>query len=163
MDFNNFDINKHKFFGKLNYPLLTWDEVICNLNQNIVSNGFIKILDNFGFVTHDAKIIEKVNNVSKIFEKLFSNNCVTAHLYVSLTEISKTFGKHNDNVPVFFWQCIGITRWTVYEDKQYVYDLMPGEMLYIPKEVYHNTEPITPRVGISFGIEYGVQSNLGDI
>jgi hypothetical protein len=59
----------------------------------------------------------------------------------------------NDDIPVFIWQGIGITRWTVYEDKDYVYDLMPGEMLYIPKEVYHKAEPITPRVGISFGIE----------
>ena len=153
MDFNEFDINKHKFFGKLNYPLLTWDEVIFNLNKNIVCNEFTKILDNFGFVTHNAENIKKVYNINKIFQELFPNNCVTAHLYACLTEISKTFGKHNDDVPVFFWQCIGITRWTVYEDKEYVYDLMPGEMLYIPKEVYHNTEPITPRVGISFGIE----------
>lgn len=153
MNFNNFDTNKHKFFGKIDYPTLTWDEVIYNLNQNIVSNGFFKILDNFGFVTHDAEKIKKVNDVSPILQKLFPNNYISAHLYVSLTEISKTFGKHNDDVSVFFWQCIGITRWTVYEDKEYVYDLMPGELLYIPKEVYHNTQPITPRSGVSFGIE----------
>ena len=153
MNLNEFDINKHKFFGKLNHPILTWDEVIFNLNNNLVSDGFVKILDNFGFVTHDAETIEKVNNINKIFEELFPNNCVTAHLYASLTEISGTFGKHNDDIPVFIWQGIGITRWTVYEDKDYVYDLMPGEMLYVPKEVYHKAEPITPRVGISFGIE----------
>ena len=42
MNLNDFDINKHKFFGKLNYPLLTWDEVISNLNQNIVSYDLLK-------------------------------------------------------------------------------------------------------------------------
>jgi hypothetical protein len=153
MNLKDLDNNKHKFIGKLNYSTLTWDEVFFNFNKNIVSDGFIKILDNFGFVTHDAKNIEKVNDISKIFQQLFPNSCISAHLYFSLTEKSETFGKHNDDVSVFFWQCIGITRWTVYEEDEYVYDLMPGEMLYIPKKVYHNTQPITPRVGISFGID----------
>ena len=150
---NKFDMDKHKFLGKINYSTLTWDEVIYNFNENIVSNQFVKLLHDFGFVTHNAEKIEKVNDVNPFFRQLFPNNCITAHLYVSLTEISKTFGKHKDNVPVFFWQCIGITRWTVYEDREYVYDLMPGEMLYIPKGIYHNTQPITPRAGISFAIE----------
>jgi ribosomal protein L16 Arg81 hydroxylase len=153
MNFNEFDANKHKFLGKIDYPVLTWDEVIFNFNENIVSDGFVTILDNYGLVTHDAEKIKKVNDVSPLFQQLFPNNYISAHLYVSLTQISKTFGKHNDDVPVFFWQCIGITRWTVYEDISYVYDLMPGELLYIPKEVYHNTQPITPRAGVSFGIE----------
>jgi ribosomal protein L16 Arg81 hydroxylase len=153
MNFNEFDANKHKFFGKIDYPVLTWDEVIFNFNENIVSDGFVTILDNYGLVTHDAEKIKKVNDVSPLFQQLFPSNHISSHLYISLTEISKTFGKHNDDVSVFFWQCIGITRWTVYEDISYVYDLMPGELLYIPKEVYHNTQPITPRAGVSFGIE----------
>jgi len=39
MNFNEFDANKHKFFGKIDYPVLTWDEVIFNFNENIVSDG----------------------------------------------------------------------------------------------------------------------------
>jgi ribosomal protein L16 Arg81 hydroxylase len=150
---NDFDANKHRFFGKIDYPVLTWDEVIRNLNENIISSGFVEVLDNLGFVTHDAEKIKKTSDVSTFIQQLFPNRRISAHLYFSLLEISKTFGKHNDDVPVFFWQCIGTTRWTIHENKDYVYDLMPGELLYIPEKVYHNTQPLTPRAGISFGIE----------
>jgi mannose-6-phosphate isomerase-like protein (cupin superfamily) len=153
MNLDKFDINKHKFLGKVDYPLVTWDEVIFNLNKNVISNGHIRVLNNLGFVTHNAENIEKVNYVNKVFQELFPSNHVTAHLYFSLTEISQTLGKHVDHESVFFWQCIGTTKWTVYEDDEYNYDLMPGEILYIPKGVYHNTHPVTPRAGISFGLE----------
>ena len=154
MNLKELDISRHKFLGEIDCPTLNWDEIIFNLNKNITNENIVKVLDNFGFVTHDIGDNHKVQNVSEIIQKLFPNNYISPHLYVSFSEISKTFGKHKDYQHVFFWQCIGITKWTVYEDKEYIYNLMPGEVLYIPRGIYHNTQPITPRAGISFGIEF---------
>ena len=109
-------------------------------------------MNNFGLVTHHNKHNEKVRAVTEEIQKLFPTNEITEHLYISLTEISSTFGRHNDRECLFIWQCIGITRWYVWDDKEYTYDLTPGDFLYIPSGMDHNTKPITPRASISFGV-----------
>ena len=30
------DINRHQLIGKVNFPTLTWDDVIFNLNKNVL-------------------------------------------------------------------------------------------------------------------------------
>jgi len=147
------DIHKHQFLGNSDFPRLTWDEVIFNFNKSVVNNLPYRTMNNFGFVTHDNKCNTKVCAVAEEIQKLFPTNEITAHLYVSLTEISNTFGRHNDLEPLFIWQCIGITRWYVWDDKEYTYDLMPGDFLYIPARMDHNTKPITPRAAVSFGVQ----------
>jgi ribosomal protein L16 Arg81 hydroxylase len=147
------DTDRHQFIGKIDFPTLTWDEVIFNFNKNVVENTDYKLMDNFGFVTHQTEHNRKIYKIGDELQKIFPNNSITAHLYVSFLEISKTFGRHNDNSHVFFWQCIGITQWKVWDDKEYTYNLMPGEVLYVPAGMDHDTKPITPRAGISFGIE----------
>lgn len=147
------DINRHQLIGKVNFPTLTWDDVIFNLNKNVLEEDDYKILPNLGFVTHHTRHLRKVCDVGMEIQKLFPTNYITSHLYFSLLEISKTFGKHNDYQHVFYWQCIGITEWTVWDKEEYVYNLMPGEIIYVPAGMDHSTKPITPRAGISFGIE----------
>lgn len=147
------DNHKHQFLGKIDLPTLTWDEVIFNFNKNVVEQTDFKIMNGFGFVTHQINHNKKVRAVGEELQKLFPSNIISAHLYASFLEISQTFGRHNDNEHVFFWQCIGITQWTIWDDKEYVYNLMPGELLYIPVGMDHDTKPVTPRAGISFGIE----------
>jgi hypothetical protein len=147
------NIHKHQFLGKIDFPTLTWDEVIFNFNKNVVENTDYKIMNNFGFVTHKTGHNKKVSTLGKEIKKLFPKNIISAHLYVSLLEISETFGRHNDDQYIFFWQCLGITQWTVWDDKEYTYNLMPGELLYIPPKMDHDTKPITPRAGITYGFE----------
>ena len=148
------DIHKHQFLGKIDFPTLTWDEVIFNFNKNVTEDRDYKIMNNFGFVTHNTRHNRKVRAVGEEIQKLFPTNNISAHLYTSFLEVSETFGRHNDYQHVFFWQCIGITRWSVWEnDKEHIYRLMPGEMLYVPVGMDHDTKPVTPRAGISFGIE----------
>lgn len=148
------DIHKHQFLGKIDFLTLTWDEVIFNFNKNVTEERDYKIMNNFGFVTHDVRHNKKVCAVGEELQKLFPTNNISAHLYTSFLEVSETFGRHNDYQHVFFWQCIGITRWSVWEnEKEYIYHLMPGEMLYVPVGMDHDTKPVTPRAGISFGIE----------
>lgn len=142
----------HRYLGKQNYELLTWEDVIHNFDVNISSNKIIDILPGFTLITVDVYENQKVISILEDLSLENPKNICTAHLYVSLSKNSSTFGKHKDNVDVWYWQCLGITRWTVYDEKEYVYDLSPGDMIYVPREMYHSTEPITPRAGVSFGI-----------
>ena len=82
------------------------------------------------------------------------NECKGEPVYHTDTDKAKTFGKHVDDLDVYFLQVIGETQFTVWEDdEEYVHILKPGDMLHIPAGLYHDTVPLTPRVGISYGVE----------
>jgi hypothetical protein len=145
---------KHHVFRNLNLETPSWGDILAHLNRNIVSNTKIKVLDNFGFVYFDADCMPEVNNLLSKIRQITDNPC-SAHCYISLLEISGTFGRHNDNADVFFWQVQGSTQWSVEQDSQvYEYTLLPNDIIYIPRFMVHEVIPLTPRAGISFGIDY---------
>lgn len=82
--------------------------------------------------------------------KLFPNT-KDVSLYFSFLPGIESHGIHCDVTDVHIWQQQGITQWTVYDKQKYTYNLMPGDILYIPKGMYHDTIPITARAGLSFG------------
>lgn len=135
---------------------ITWDMIVENLNLCIRENKEIKVLDNFGFVLHDT-ICQDLTDVVDIglqLGKTFKPEPISAHYYVSMSEESKTFGMHKDNSCVFLCQAIGSTKVTVVDENEISYNLEVGDVLYIPRGMYHNTQPLTPRVNVSFGIDY---------
>lgn len=77
---------------------------------------------------------------------------VTIHMYVSLLAGAKTFGRHRDTADVFFIGGKGQTEFTI-EGKSYIVE--GGDLLYIPRSVYHDPKVLTPRVGFSIGLEHG--------
>jgi ribosomal protein L16 Arg81 hydroxylase len=144
----------HKFYKDDSFEKITWDEVITNIDVTVCQETRppLKILDNLGIVSHDTTDMLKTYPIRDLIKKYRSNIDFTVHLYVSLTSVSNTFGKHNDFTDVIIWQCLGITRWTIYDKQTVQYDLKPGEFLYIPRNMFHDTIPITPRASISFGL-----------
>jgi ribosomal protein L16 Arg81 hydroxylase len=72
-------------------------------------------------------------------------------LYFSFLPGIESHGIHCDVTDVYIWQQQGITQWIIYDNGKHTYNLMPGDILYIPKGMYHNTIPITARAGLSFG------------
>ena len=146
--------NKHFVFRNLDLTTPTWSEILENLNQTIVSKSKIKVLDNLGFVFFDAERMESVNSLLTEIKKITDKPC-TAHCYVSLLEISNTFGRHNDTSDVFFWQVQGNTLWKVEQGETTCeYKLYPNDLIYIPRFVFHDVLPLGPRAGISIGIDY---------
>jgi mannose-6-phosphate isomerase-like protein (cupin superfamily) len=122
-------------------PTLTWNELLFNFNQSVQNNEFIK-QGNYGFyVSHSAN---KITNLKPILNHL---NCNEAHLYISLSTKSESFGKHRDDNDVYFWQCQGITKWVIENEKEYI--LEPGDLIFVPKNIYHTVISLTPRAGIS--------------
>jgi ribosomal protein L16 Arg81 hydroxylase len=150
----NYQSKKHYVFRNIDLETPSWNDILMHLNRNIVSKSKIKVLDNLGFVYFDADCMEPVNKLLSEIRHMTDRPC-SAHCYISLLEISNTFGRHNDNADVFFWQVQGSTHWTVEQDTEiYEYKLLPNDMIYIPRFVVHNVVPLTPRAGISIGIDY---------
>ncbi len=145
---------QHHVVRNVDLETPSWNDILTHLNRNIVSKAKMKILDNLGFVYFDADCMPQVNSLLADIRQTTDKPC-SAHCYVSLLEISSTFGRHNDNADVFFWQVQGSTQWRVEQDSQvYEYTLLPNDIIYIPRFVVHEVTPLTPRAGISFGIDY---------
>jgi ribosomal protein L16 Arg81 hydroxylase len=82
------------------------------------------------------------------------NQTYTALGYISLSSESATYGRHNDVMDVWCWQMTGYTLWKVEGHKRnFEKVLEPGELIYVPRGMWHDTKPMTPRAGLSFGAE----------
>ena len=70
------------------------------------------------------------------------------HQYVSLSGNATTFGRHNDNVNVMIVPIIGDIGYNV--DGLGEVFMEPGDILFIPKYVYHAPKVLGPRATLSF-------------
>lgn len=131
---------KVEYFEKFDTNILTWQEALDNFNFSVANHEEIKIGYPGFFVSHSAHRIE---NLKPVLEKV---DCDVAHLYMNITIIGETFGKHQDEDDVWFWQCQGTTKWTI---ENISYTLNPGDLIFVPKHMPHAVEPLTPRFGIS--------------
>lgn len=143
----------HFFIPNQNLKLFGWKKVVECLNFNFINNEEIQVSENFGLVLRNTNNIKIIQDNLKKYSELDSSLECSAHLYVSLTEESKTFGWHCDDSDVLFWQVIGYTDFKIEQNGVHNYKLVPNDLLYIPKKIYHNTNPLTPRVGVSFGLK----------
>ena len=138
-------MDKVEFIKGYNLEIPTWAEIIDNLNVSNDNCEFVKNTTPGFFVAHNAERIEKVRLVAKEL------GCMFAHSYINFLKSSRTFGDHNDTMTVRFWQGEGMTKWLVNGNEEYI--LNPGDLIIIPKGVYHNVKPLTPRFGISMSDE----------
>ena len=120
-----------------NVPL--WQTCLENLNNSGHAFG-----DHGFFVSYSSY---KIPEVEKVLKRLGLH---TAHTYMNITTQNYGgLGRHNDTMDVWYWQCHGITMWT-FDHLRCI--LQPGDLVTIPKGVYHEVTPLTPRLGISMGI-----------
>jgi mannose-6-phosphate isomerase-like protein (cupin superfamily) len=139
-----------KFFcDKEDLP--SWEEILNSLQNDIQEKREYRELKNFGFVLKNGHLLDKVEKIRlKIHKTKPEEPICTAHLFVSLTKFSQTFGKHKDTTDVYYIQALGNMQWNIEEENDiFNYELNEGDMIYIPKQLYHTPIPIGPRVGIS--------------
>lgn len=128
------------FKREYNLDVVDWTETFLNYDKSVHLGKLIKFNYPGFFVSHEGHEIDKVKNVLKDLE------CNYAHLYFNISTKAETFGKHKDTIDVYYWQCQGVTEWTV-EDKTVI--LNPGDLIYVPSGMYHSVLPLSPRLGIS--------------
>jgi hypothetical protein len=149
-------------FGVVPVPLPSWEEILLEFDREYVihlqtgNNDIFKYQDRLGFVLHECQHIpivrEFLSAISK--QKHRTNQFFTALGYISLSSESATYGRHNDVMDVWCWQMTGYTLWQVEGRKRNFEKILePGELIYVPRGMWHNTKPITPRAGLSFGSE----------
>lgn len=120
----------------------SWQSCLDNFNQ-AVTEGDYRHRELGFYVSH---ISDRIPEVKSVLDRL---NLITAHTYLNLTTQNYGgLGRHNDTMDVWYWQCHGITTWKFDHG---VYVLQPGDLITIPKGVYHEVIPLTPRLGISMG------------
>jgi ribosomal protein L16 Arg81 hydroxylase len=148
---------KHNLEKNTAYFCPSWQNVIDNLDSCFRrSPDDILYLPKMGMVVHNVLHHEYMQtlDLGDELSHIHNGRSVSVHTYISFSKDSETFGKHRDDVDVYFLNAIGETEFTVWEDDvEYVYTLEPGDLLYIPKGLWHSTRPLTPRVGLSYGIE----------
>jgi ribosomal protein L16 Arg81 hydroxylase len=137
-------MNVIKLYKNHNLNVPSWEELLNNFNNSASNNKLIKHKCFGFFVSHEANELTEVKKILKEFK------LTTAHLYFNITKIGGTFGKHNDSVNVYYWQVQGNTKW-IFDDREII--LQKGDLLYIPKLIYHNVVVEGPRAGISMANE----------
>lgn len=129
-----------KLIKNYNKNVPNWETLLNNFNDSVINNGLIKHKCLGFFVSHEA---HKIKEVKKVLKNL---KLKIAHLYLNITKSGGTFGNHKDDVDVYFWQVQGYTEWK-FETKKIL--LKKGDLLYVPKGMYHEVIAQVPRAGIS--------------
>lgn len=144
-------------FRNLPLPKITWDMVVKCIDRS-VKEGYLNNVgkpDKAGFILRRAQMIREVVPVMDALNDVMPDLQVSGHVYVSFSTQSGTLGRHRSKSSVFFWQAIGKTQWTVGRksgDEMFV--LQPNDAIYCPSLMYHDVVPLTPRVGISLGLDH---------
>jgi mannose-6-phosphate isomerase-like protein (cupin superfamily) len=132
-----------KLIKNYNNNVPNWDSLIENFNNSVINKKMIKHRCLGFFVSHEAY---QIKEVEKVLKELKLN---TAHLYFNITLNGSGFGKHIDDVDVYFWQVKGQCEWIV-EDRKYLLNV--GDLIIVPKLIEHEVIPLTPRAGISMSL-----------
>jgi len=157
-------------------PIITWDKAFKYANQYYandtfaphfqpvaqyslaenqesnptIENSFILSAFDKAYPTIGQTLIKKSGLQSIYQDKLDEGREMNVSLYFSILSHSYTHGIHRDATDAIIWQQQGITQVDVYDDKLYSYNLSPGDIIWIPEGMYHNTTPLTHRISISF-------------
>jgi hypothetical protein len=151
-------------FGRVNIPPPSWGEILQEFDREFqiyLQTGdkeIFKFQDNLGFVLHQVETIPVVNEflrqIARTHHTIRQNQTFTALAYISLSAASGTYGRHKDVMDVWCWQMTGYTLWKVEgRFRNFEKVLEPGELIYVPRGMWHDTKPMTPRAGLSFGSE----------
>jgi ribosomal protein L16 Arg81 hydroxylase len=157
------DHEDYYHFGFVDVPLPSWEEILQEFDREYkiyLETGDKEIFnyqEKLGFVLHQVQAVPIVNEFLSAISKEHSirkNQHFTALAYISLSSESATYGRHNDTMDVWCWQMTGYTLWKVEGRKRdFEKVLEPGELIYVPRGMWHDTKPVTPRAGLSYGSE----------
>jgi mannose-6-phosphate isomerase-like protein (cupin superfamily) len=114
----------------------------------------------FGKVLFDKADYEYLNKTVQYFINLVPHN--------NDIGIVPNSPKHNDDWDVVFIQVVGESTWNIYKNEKddtptQSQTIFPGDIIFIPKGVYHEIYALTPRAGISLAYNHvpGIDKKSG--
>lgn len=150
LDYDMYDFLKYAYSHPSNYAIWYDNEKRLSL-EGMETRG---------------KTPQFAKDIIQTLKQNFTKNNITCHAFSGFTEESKSFKIHKDRMDVFYLQVVGEIEWSIWksdlndsiiepENGKCVFKekFIPGNYIWIPRETYHFVEPITPRVGFSFGVE----------
>lgn len=164
-------LKNHRFLPNNSNSLLGWDEIfhlmayhhqhdllrrstskLLPLDQQ---NSKLVVIDGT-YILSDLQIHHK-ERIQPLIQQITNHAEIDLQLkdvglYFSFIPGTETHGIHRDVTDVYHWQQQGVTKWTVYDTTgKHTYNLMPGDIIYVPAGMYHDTTPLTARAGLTFG------------
>lgn len=108
-------------------------------------------------LTKASLLTPKISEIAKCIENTVLNSAADAHFYCSPSGGARSFPLHADEDDNYLVHAIGQVHWKVYRpgsktDCVINKVLGPGDLLYIPKGVYHKAQPVTARISISIPV-----------
>lgn len=150
-------------FASFGTMVISQSEKYCNFY-----NDFIKLFTDIhgGNLYNAMTIIHFINRTNNViddkdaleFSKKFYND--NTHPWPTDLKISDYNAEprdhfaptiHCDDADGFFIQGKGETFWTIYNENKIIkeYTMKFGDMMYIPKNLYHSVESLSPRFSVS--------------
>lgn len=121
-------------------------------------SGYLAWKNGHSFILAISEFLNKeMWNQCEEFEKVYGRG--QANLYCSGKKDADVFTIHADSTDNFLLHVEGQVKWNMYNEwsphkgeftLRESFVLSPGDLLYIPKGMYHNTETLSPRISISF-------------
>jgi ribosomal protein L16 Arg81 hydroxylase len=132
------------------------------LEERLVNSLIVRNLFYLTVGFSDDRDIREIQQVYETFKDIFSNELLPISAFVNIIGGEKPGEAHHDERETIFWQCIGTSEWTVYEDpaegkyevaslkikNQFV--LNPGDILYLKNRGIHSVKNYGPRAAIAF-------------
>lgn len=110
----------------------------------------------------NKETIKEIKALDTIFEQIFNTEMDPVAAFINIIGGEKPGEAHRDGRETIFWQCQGVSEWTIYEDpitERYVTEdlkikktikLREGDVLYLRDRGMHSVRNFGPRASIAF-------------
>lgn len=136
--------------------ILSWEEIIFNVNKQIFNNSCIKHIEpNTNTINYQVKNVEikKLDPIKNLFKNLFPNYYQNIDLYGSYENSTGGFKTHKDiESTILHIQQGEVIIMVTMGSINYIFEMKKNDMLYIKKGIYHSVVGLTPRFLVSYGI-----------
>jgi ribosomal protein L16 Arg81 hydroxylase len=132
-------------YSKMSQQVRFWNRLIFTLKHVDKDPNVSNVDELFPEATYVGEEIGKFYNGDK------PQNCFAV---ISLMKDNGSVGlKHSDPIDQFQWQSAGLSKWYVGKNLENEYVLYPGDIIFIPANVSHKIESLTPRFAFTYGVD----------